>query len=54
MARRTKKRVKNRARIHRDRVRKAHTKRLRARSRGFHPATKKRRVRAARRAKRVK
>jgi hypothetical protein len=52
MARRTKQRVRNRAKTHRQRVRAGHKKRVRARSRGLHPATKKRRVRARRRANR--
>lgn len=54
MARRSKQRVRNRAKAHKRHVRAGHRTRVRARSRGFHPATKKRRARAARRANRVR
>jgi hypothetical protein len=49
MARRTKQLVRNRARAHRKTVKAGHKMRTRTKSRGFHPATKKRRKRAARR-----
>jgi hypothetical protein len=52
MARRTKQRVRNRAKAHRTHVKKGHTRRVRTRSRGQHPASKRRRVRATRRAAR--
>ena len=50
MARRSKRRVKNRAKTHRVRVRAGHTMRKRRAARGLRPVAKKRQRRAARRA----
>ena len=49
MGRRVKQLVRKRSKVHRDRVKKGHRTRLRARARGFRPATKKRKARAKRR-----
>lgn len=49
MARRSKQRVKGRAKTHRARVKSGHKMRMRRKSRGFRPATVKRKRRAQRR-----
>ena len=51
MARRTKKAVKNRARAHQRVVKAGHKRRVRTHSRGFHPASTRRRKRSEKRRK---
>lgn len=53
MSQRSKRRVKNRSRVHRDRVKAGHTMRKKRAARGLRPAAKKRQRRATRRARRV-
>lgn len=52
MGRRTKQVVKGRAKAHSARVKAGHRRRVRAKSRGYHPLSKRRKMKAARRAKR--
>ena len=51
MGRRTKQAVKNRSRNHQKRVKAGHKTRKRARARGLHSPSKRRRMKAARRAR---
>lgn len=53
MAKRSKRRVKNRSRVHRDRVKAGHTMRKRRAARGLRPVAKKRKARANRRLRRT-
>jgi hypothetical protein len=54
MGRRSKQIVRHRAKAHQKRVKAGHKTRVRARARGLHPASKRRKARATRRARRAK